>query len=232
MLRNIFFYIFFLPATAFYSAVAVLFRKIAPWSGRAWARVTVWLTGIDLDVDLSVVEPNKRYIFIANHQSQLDIPVVTHSLRARRVGFVAKDMLFKIPLFGPALTAAGHISIDRSNPRRAMKSIGKAAEEARQGANIVVFAEGTRQEQLDKLGEFKIGGMILALKTGIPVVPLIISGTGEALPKHTFFLRPRKVKVRALPPIEAGRYTLKQREQFKDDLYDMMNKAYQEQRNG
>lgn len=232
MIRNLIFYVFFIPATMFYSAVAVLLRPIAPWSGRAWSRVVTWLSGVRLEEDLSALDPDTRYIFIANHQSQLDIPIVTHVLRARRVGFVAKQSLFSIPLFGPALTAAGHISIDRSNPRRAMKSIARAAEYAREGASIVVFAEGTRQKQLDKLGDFKVGGMILALKTNMPVAPLVVSGTGESLPKGALFLRPRKVVVRALPPIPAGTYSLKERERFKEDLYDMMNTAYQEQRNG
>ncbi len=232
MIRNLIFYILFLPETALFSLLAALIRPLAPWSGRSWARVTMALTGLRLDVDLSALDPAERYIFIANHQSQLDIPLLTHVLRARRVGFVAKESLFRIPLWGKAMECAGHVSVDRENPRKAMKSLDLAAKRAREGANVIVFAEGTRQENLDALGEFKVGGMILALKTGIPVAPLVINGTGECLPKHHLLIRPGRIKVRALAPIPAGAYTLKQREQFKDDLFAMMNAAYLEERRG
>ena len=232
MLRNLIFFIAFLPVTIFYSALAAGWRRFGPWAGRAWAGVVVRLTGLPLEVDLSALDPEQRYIFIVNHQSQLDIPVLTHVLRARHVGFVAKESLFRIPLFGKALECAGHVSVDRGNARRAMKSLEDAAAKAREGANILVFAEGTRQQNLEALGEVTPGGMILALKTGLPVAPIVVCGTGDALPKGRLLLRPATIRVRALAPVPAGSYTLKQRDQFRDDLHAMMDAAYQELRRG
>jgi 1-acyl-sn-glycerol-3-phosphate acyltransferase len=230
MLRNIIFYIAFFPLTLFFSAVAAASRRAAPWAARTWSTWIVRVAGLSVRADLAALDPAQRYIFIVNHQSQLDIPVLTHVLRARHVGFVAKESLFRIPLFGRALECAGHVSVDRGNPRRAMKSLEEAANKAREGANILVFAEGTRQRNLEALGEFKVGGMILALKTGLPVAPLVVHGTGEALPKGRLLLRRAPIRVRALPPVPAGSYTLKQREQLRDDLHAMMNTAYQELR--
>ncbi len=230
MLRNVIFYLAFFPLTIFFSALAASSRRVAPWAARAWSGLVVRAAGLSVRADLAALDPAQRYIFIVNHQSQLDIPVLTHVLRARHVGFVAKESLFRIPLFGKALECAGHVSVDRSNPRRAMKSLEEAAAKAREGANILVFAEGTRQRDLEALGEFKVGGMILALKTGLPVAPLVVCGTGDALPKGRLLLRRAPIRVRALPPVAAGSYTLKQREQFRDDLRALMNAAYLELR--
>lgn len=235
MIRNLIFYICFAPVSIFYAAVAAASTNFATWAGRGWSRTVIRLAGVvgvKVDVDLSALDPDTRYVFIANHQSQLDIPLLNAILEKRRVGFLAKESLFRIPLWGRAMTSAGHIGVNRSNPRLAMKSLDEAARKARAGAEVIVFAEGTRQVNLETLGEFKVGGMILALKTGMAVAPLVLNGTGDALPKHKALLRPAQVRVRALPPIPGGSYTLKQREQFKDDLFAMMNAAYLEARNG
>ncbi|MBU1002173.1 MAG: 1-acyl-sn-glycerol-3-phosphate acyltransferase [Proteobacteria bacterium] len=229
MIRNILFFLFFAPVTALASLTCILCKPLAIWASQAWARCTIWLIRMPLEVDFSALDPEQTYVFMVNHQSQLDIPLMTAILAPRKVNFVAKDSLFKIPLFGQAITAVGHISIDRSNPRSAMKSIEVAVQRAQSGRSILIFPEGTRAEEFDKLQDFKIGGMILALKTGLPVAPIVLSGTGTVLPKHRLLLRPAVLKVRALPPIDTGKYTMKDREAFKDDLYQMMNDAYLEQ---
>lgn len=230
MIRNILFFIFFLPATILASAACVVWGVKAFRYAQYWAKFTIWLTGQRTEIDLSALDPDETYVFMVNHQSQLDIPLMTAALSPRPASFVAKQSLFRIPLFGPALKAVGHISIDRSNRRRAMASIEDAVAKAKGGRSILIFPEGTRAETLDELQEFKIGGMIIALKTGVPVAPIVLCGTGEVLPKHKLLLRRATLKVRALPPIDPGKYTLKEREKFKDDLYTMMNNAYQELR--
>lgn len=232
MLQNIFFYLVALPATWLFCSLAIIVPKHAAWSGRTWARVVVWATRVRFDVDLSALDPDQHYVFMANHQSQLDIPVLNAALAPRRVGFVAKQSLFSIPLFGPAIASAGHIPIDRSNSRRAMKSIEEAVAKAKAGAQVVIFPEGTRAVDLEGLQEFKVGGMIIALKTGMPVAPIIVTGTGRALPKHRLWLSPATVKVRALAPIDTSAYTLKDRERFMADLHRIMDEAYRGQLRG
>jgi len=230
MLRNIFFYLISLLATGFFSSTAILAPRFGAWSGRNWARSLVWASRVRFEVDLSALDPEQNYVFMANHQSQLDIPVLNAVLAPRKVGFVAKQSLLRIPLFGGAIAAAGHIPIDRSNRRRAMKSIESAVLSAKSGTAVVIFPEGTRAVDLDGLQEFKIGGMIIALKTGLPVAPLVITGTGEALAKHRVWLSPATVRVRALPPVDTSGYTLKDRERFMEDLRETMGTAYREQR--
>jgi 1-acyl-sn-glycerol-3-phosphate acyltransferase len=234
MLRTIFFYSTYLPLTAVLTILAITIPKTARWCAQFWSACAVRFAGIRVEADLGNLDPNQNYIFMANHQSQLDIPLLYTSLRHWCIGFVAKQSLFDIPLFGNAMRNAGTIPIDRTNRRRAMKSVEKAVEEVRAGQNIVIFPEGTRASDFSSLQPFKVGGMIIALKTGLPVVPLVITGSGETLPKNRIrFGENRTIRVKALPPITTqGRYTLKERELFKDDLYRAMNAAYMEQHNG
>ena len=169
---------------------------------------------------------------MANHQSQFDIPILYTLLPGVPLSFVAKQSLFSIPFLGWAMRAAGHIAIDRDNRRKAMHSIDQAVRWAKQGARIIIFPEGTRNKNLEQLAEFKVGGMILALKCGLPIVPLVLAGTGEILPKGSLRIGSgrRDILLKALAPIDTAGYTLKQREQLKDELYLRMNTAYLELR--
>ncbi len=235
MIRTVWFYLIFIPASLFFSclaAVSPLFRdsgRTAHWCGVTWSRISLWAAGVRVETDLAQL-PDGPCIVMANHQSQLDIIVLYAVLRGRRIGFVAKDSLFRTPLFGSAMFAAGHVPIDRSNRRKAMESIDKATQQAARGVTIVIFPEGTRSTDFSKLQEFKTGGFIMALKSGLPVVPIIINGSGPLLPKGsvTFPAGPKVIRVRALAPVESGNYTLKQREQLMDSLYKIMNSAYLE----
>jgi 1-acyl-sn-glycerol-3-phosphate acyltransferase len=236
MLRNLLFYPALFLATGFFALVAVSLGRldrsgrVASWAGRWWSRVLLWAAGVRIDADTDAIPDDENVIVMANHQSQLDILILYHLLRKRQVGFVAKKSLFTIPLFGPAMRAAGHIPIDRENRRKAMQSIDDAVEEARRGRTIIIFPEGTRSLDYSGLDQFKIGGMIMALKCRIPVVPVVLSGSGPLLPKGKVLLQgaPRTVKVRALAPIAPDRYSLKQREDFKQELHERMSEAYTE----
>lgn len=242
MLRNSAFYLLFVPVTLFFSTVGSLalccsekIRDTVGWfCCFTWARLTVALSGLPVDVDVSALDPDQNYIFMVNHSSQLDIPVLTAVLgRTWRIIFIGKESLFTIPLFGWTLTAAGHIPINRKNRRCAMESIAKAAEVAAQGRSILVFPDGTRATDLDKLQPFNTGGMIVALKTTLPVAPVVVTGTGQALPKKALLLRRARIVVRALPPVQTqGVYTIKDRTRLKDDLYTLMDTAYREQLRG
>jgi 1-acyl-sn-glycerol-3-phosphate acyltransferase len=168
-------------------------------------------------------------VFIGNHQSNLDIPVLFKVLKGNRIRFVAKKSLFEIPIYGKALAHAGHICVDRENRRAAMQSLNDAVEVVKGGISPVIFPEGTRNTNLSELMDFKIGAMILALKAGLPVVPFVMTNTGRIMGKGDFFIDNRPVvRFKALPVIDPARYTLKEREQFKEDLHAMMNKAYKE----
>ncbi len=235
MLRTLFFYIILIPSTLFFSLLAIFFglfgdKKHVAWVGHTWSRSLVWAAGLRLHVDLSALPPDQGVVVLANHQSMLDIPIMYVALKGHIVNFVAKESLFTIPFFGRAMLSAGHVSIDRSNRRKSMKSIEQAVEAARAGRTILIFPEGTRATDLSKLQEFKIGGIIIALKTGKPVAPVIIKGSGRILHTKTMSIVPgaKDIHIKALPLVDTTRYTLKDRERFKEDLYNVMNDSYQE----
>lgn len=228
MFRTLLYYCLFIPWTIFVSVLTIVSPAgpVHAWVHRNWSRVGLWAAGAHLSVDTAGLDPSRSYIFMANHQSLFDIMVMCLAFKAWDPRFVAKESLFSLPFFGPAMKRAGHVAIDRDNMRKAMKSIEAAAEAVHGGRSLVVFPEGTRSKDFSTLHEFKIGGMILALKTGAPVVPVVIEGTGYLKAKHSLGIRPGRVTVRALPPIDPTAYSMKERERFRDDLFAIMNAAY------
>ncbi|MCJ7603235.1 MAG: 1-acyl-sn-glycerol-3-phosphate acyltransferase, partial [Desulfobulbaceae bacterium] len=127
--------------------------------------------------------------------------------------WLAKKELFQIPLFGRAMQLAGYISIDRSHGREALKSLQEAAERIAAGTSVILFPEGTRS--LDgKLHDFKSGGMVLAIKSGVPLVPVGISGTYEILPKGRLLAKPGHVIIRVGKPIETRQFSAGQKHEL------------------
>lgn len=150
----------------------------ARWFGRRVVEV--------LAIDLTVVgqdrvPTHRAYVYMSNHQSHLDIPVLYASLPSPTIRMLGKAELFKIPLWGRGLRAAEFVSVDRSDHERAMKSIDYAARLVRDGVSIYLAPEGTRSRD-GGVGKLKKGGFHLARGTGAPIVPVAISGTGAILP--------------------------------------------------
>ncbi len=233
MLRFLLFAVCCVPLTLWYSTRMILASMLPGPSGpkgerigRIWAGALLRASGLRLEADLSALTPGGHYVFMVNHQSNFDIPLLYVALSAFPIRFVAKKSLFDIPVFGRAMRKAGHIPIDRENRRSGMKSVQDAVDAARAGVCPVIFPEGTRNPNPDRLLDFKIGGMVLALKCGLPVAPLVLSGTGRALPRGRMLLRPTTIRLKALPPVDVSAYTLKQREEFRDTLRDSMGRAY------
>jgi len=206
-------------------------KRLAHRAECLWGASLAWCAGVRIEADLSALEPGGLYVFMANHQSNMDIPILFAALRRFDFRFLAKENLFAIPLFGPAMRRVGHVAIDRQNRRKAMASIAEAAGLVARGTGLLIFPEGTRSRDFSKIQAFKTGGMIVALKSGARVAPLIVEGSGRVLPKHARSPQPGVVRVRALPPFDpAASYTLKDREAFKNDLWALMDRAYQEMR--
>jgi len=238
ILHKILFVLFFPLLTVWVSAACWLTAgigknaRVAHWCQCQWARLGLRISGVRIKVDISRLDPSVPYVFLANHQSQFDIPLILAALGKHwNVRFVAKEALFRIPLFGPAMVRTGHISILRENSRKAMKSIDDAVAAAERGISVLIFPEGTRSDTAEHLGDFKIGGMIMALKCNRPVVPVIMTGSYEVLPRGSWIPNPGVVHIEALAPFDpTERYTLKQREDFRLWLKELMETAYQERR--
>lgn len=236
-MRSILFLAAVVPLTLFFSSVCWLLARVGRNGQIAhrleclWAKCLLRAAGIRVEADLSALDPRGTYVFMANHQSHMDILILFATLSGYNFRFLAKESLFAIPVFGQALRRMGHVAIDRANRRKAMESIQEAVELVSRGVSLLVFPEGTRSLDFTRLQEFKTGGMIVALKCQAMVAPIILSGSGNILAKHGRRLTPGVVRLRALPPFDAAAaYTLKQREAFKNDLWDRMEAAYQEMR--
>ena len=167
---------------------------------RAWGRVLCRIAGIRVRVEgQDNLDPSQTYIFIGNHTSQTDIwtfqGYIPHDFR-----WIAKKELFAIPLFGPAMKAVGFISIDRSRGRQALQSLNDAAARVADGASVLIFPEGTRSTD-GRLHPFKTGAILLAIKAGVPVVPVGFNGTFQVLPRGRLLARGGDVVLRIGTPL-------------------------------
>lgn len=180
------------------------YKEVAP-SIRFWGRAICWASGVSVRTEETERLPRERsYIFAANHQSQFDIFALQGYLTAD-FRWLAKKELFRVPVWGTAMRLAGYIAIDRSHGREAMKSLDEAAQRIAEGTSVVIFPEGTRSRD-GKLQPFKAGGMMLAIKSGVPLVPVAILGTHEILPKGRLLARPGRVLIRIGRPIDTVEY--------------------------
>lgn len=169
---------------------------------------------------------HRNYVFISNHQSQLDIPVLEVLLKDYNVRFLAKKSLFSIPFFGWGIRALGYVPVDREDPKEGLKSLLACVERVKEGVSLIVFPEGTRSATGELL-PFKVGGFLIPLKAGVPICPLAIWGTREILPKGRlwFNLKRRVVKVSLGPVIEVEGLTLKDKTKLADMARDFIEKA-------
>jgi 1-acyl-sn-glycerol-3-phosphate acyltransferase len=199
-------------ATLFYGGMAIvcsLFgvrgRIFVRWT-RQWARVSLWASGSRAVAHgLENVEPGKPLILAANHVSWFDVFAIA-TLLPVDFHFVAKKELERIPVFGRAWKAAGHVSIDRGDRERAVASLRRAGEQMRaQQSVVIIFAEGTRSRS-GRLQPFKKGAFVLAAETGIPIVPTVVTGSYDIMRPDSFLVRPATIHVHfEAPVIPSGR---------------------------
>ncbi|MFZ5798229.1 MAG: lysophospholipid acyltransferase family protein [Thermodesulfobacteriota bacterium] len=186
---------------------------------KIWGRVMCRLAGVRVRVrGTEHLDPGQTYIFMGNHVSQFDIftfqGYFPHDFR-----WIVKKELFRIPIFGAAMRRAGLVAIDRSHGREAMKSLNAAAEHIHSGTSVLIFPEGTRS--LDgTLQPFKAGVISLAIKAGVPVVPVGFIGTYQVLPKGRYLATPGEVIIRIGRPFSIQGYTMKDKHQLAQDLHD------------
>jgi 1-acyl-sn-glycerol-3-phosphate acyltransferase len=148
------------------------------------------------------VPPDRAYIYMSNHQSHLDIPILYATLPSPTIRMLGKKELFDIPLWGRGLRAAEFVEVDRSNHGAAMKSIEYAGRLVKDGVSIYLAPEGTRSRD-GTIGTLKKGGFHLAIGTGAPIVPVAIRGTIDVLPRgHRAMKTGQAVDVTIGAPIE------------------------------
>lgn len=195
------------------SLVAIFLGPFDPLGKRSYniSRLWTWsilrICGIRIKVNgLARLEPQRPYIFMANHQSNIDIPVLVQSLSPFQLRWIAKKELLLVPFFGWAMWASKHIVVDRANRSGAMASLRKAGGMIEGGISVVLFPEGTRSAD-GRLLPFKSGGFILAVKTRTPIVPVAIHGSGAILPRGDWRIHSGEVEVTVGEPVVLERYS-------------------------
>ena len=201
---------YLIPAITVYTVVlgtlsiaSSVFEKnghFAHWCARTWSRLILLTTGVRVDVSgLDRLEPGRTYVFVSNHQSIYDIPILFWSL-PYQLRIIAKESLGRFPFLGWHLRRTGHMLVDRSRPDRA-KIFGWASRLTSNGLSLVVFPEGTRSPD-GRVGRFKGGSFYLALEAGLPVVPLSVVGSRHVMLKGRLATYPGRVNLIVHAPID------------------------------
>lgn len=195
---------------------------------QTWSRILLKLSFIHTEVvGLEKLDTNRNYVLVANHASYMDTPVVVANIPLQ-FRFFAKLGLFSIPLLGTHLGRSGHFPVDRGNPRASLKSMSDGAKAiADRRVSVLVFPEGGRS--IDRLQEFKEGAAYIAIKAGVPAVPVAIIGTREILRMHTTRVRPGLARIIIGDPIDTSHMTIKDRDQLTATLHDRIAEALNEQ---
>ena len=181
--------------------------KWGSYPAKAWARILVTLSLVRVKRHNSHnIDPNGSYIFVANHQSIYDIPLV-YGWLDNNFKWIMKKELRRLPFIGKTCALMGHIFIDRSNPMRAKQSLEKAKQNLQQGnSSIFLFPEGTRTRN-GQLLHFKRGAFTIARDLHLPIVPVSIIGAYEVLPKGLNCIIPGLIKIRFHQPIDTTNLT-------------------------
>jgi len=183
--------------------------------GHIGVRLALMLSGIRFKVAGREHVPSGRAaVYCANHQSNVDPPVIFHAVHPR-LHILYKAELQALPILERAFRYGGFIPIDRRNKEAAMRSIEAGAASIRAGNSFLIFPEGTRSRTAELL-PFKKGGFIMAIKAQAPVVPVAVQGGRDSMRKGSWIIRPVTVSIRIGEPIESAGYTLDRRNQLID----------------
>jgi 1-acyl-sn-glycerol-3-phosphate acyltransferase len=173
-------------------------------TGRMFRRLGVAMTMVNpswrIHVDGHRVEnPRNPYVVVSNHQSMADIPIVSHL--PWEMKWIGKETLFKIPLIGWMMKFSGDIPVDRSDRRSGARMLLTAIRYLDRKCSVIFFPEGTRSPD-GRLGRFNEGAFQLAIKAGVPILPVVLDGSSDCLPKKSWkFGPPLDIHVRVLPPV-------------------------------
>jgi 1-acyl-sn-glycerol-3-phosphate acyltransferase len=206
LLRTVFFLI---PAIGVYTVVlgalsvgsSAFDRRgyFGHWCARAWSWLILATTGVEVEVrGLERLERGRTYVFVSNHQSIYDIPVLFWWIPFQ-LRIIAKESLGRFPVLGPHLKRTGHMLVDRSRPDRS-GIFGWANALTAKGLSLIVFPEGTRSGD-GRVGIFKGGSFYLAIQAGLPIVPLSIVGSRHVMRKGQLTTRPGHVTLIVHDPI-------------------------------
>jgi 1-acyl-sn-glycerol-3-phosphate acyltransferase len=189
------------------------------WAGVKGVMFFVRAVGVGVRVRGLERIPAGVCLFVANHTSSADAPAVVGAI-PRRIAILLKESLFKWPIVGQVFLSAHFIPVNRSSRESAISSVEKATEALKAGQSFLIYPEGTRSPD-GRLQEFKKGAVVMAIKAGVPIVPMACSGAHRVMEKHSMVIHPGEILVEFLEPIDASRYSLEER----DELNEVVRKA-------
>jgi len=195
-------------AGRFYRYLAVIWSRSFPfWRIRVEGK---WPAG------------RSAYVVVANHQSFLDVFALCNIHREMK--WVAKQSLFRIPMFGWGMSLAGDISLARGDPQSALEVMTKAQRYLESGMNVMIFPEGSRSED-GTLLPFKPGAFKLAVGAGVPILPVVVCGSAQGMPKGSPWARPAKVTIRILEPVPTIGLRGRDVRKLRDDVHNRIARA-------
>ena len=196
-----------------------------------WAfRVVMWISGVSLTVlGKENIPKDRAVLYAANHRGIFDI-VSAYSQMPDLTGFIAKVEMLKVPLLPFVMRRLYCLFLDRKDNRKGMEVILKSFEYMKQGISMFIFPEGTRNKNNDpaELQTFHNGSFKAAQRVGCPVVPVAIVGAEHIFENHKPSLRPGKIVVHFLPPVEYSDLTAEEKKHIGDHFSDMLSKVLEE----
>jgi len=223
-------------STAFWATVSILGSLISG-SGRfqhfcmrRWSRDNLWLSRARVEIEgLQHIDLARPQLLVANHSGLHDILSLAAKLPIQ-FRWVAKKSLFKVPFMGWHMRRSGYIPIDRDNPREAAKSIIQAAQIIHDGVNAIAFPEGTRS-RTGSIGKFHSGAFALALRTGVPLVPVTLEGSCRVIVPKTLQVNPGVIiRIKIEHPIDVTTYDHSDKHRLMDEVFCLMSRNLEELR--
>lgn len=220
---------FILPVILGLLAVISSLFMNAKWIGRiygtTWARIMVFITPVIVKVRVKGKSSKKQsYVIVSNHLSVYDIYIIYGFIR-RDIKWIMKQELSKVPGLNFGSRAIGHIFIDRSSAKAALRSIADAKAVLKNGICVVFFPEGSRSST-GQIGKFKKGAFKTALDLGLPILPVTIKGTNKIVPANSFDIFPGKVEMIIHEPLEIDGYSYENVEVLMEKVREVIVSAY------
>jgi 1-acyl-sn-glycerol-3-phosphate acyltransferase len=186
------------------------------WAGVKGVMFFVRAVGVRVRVQGRERIPPGVCLFAANHTSSADAPAVVGAI-PRRIAILLKESLFKWPIVGDVFLSAHFIPVNRSLRDSAIASVEKATEALKAGQSFLIYPEGTRSPD-GRLQEFKKGAVVMAIRAGVPIVPMACSGAHRVMEKRSLVIRPGEILVEFLQPIDASRYSMEERDELNEHV--------------
>lgn len=184
-------------------------NRIITRKTKSWTKQMLWLAGARVKVKgLDNIPKDTACVFVGNHQGNFDFLMFLRYFGP--IGFIAKKEILKVPVIRSWMKVLDCVFLDRKDARQSLAAINKGAELIKNGYSMAVFPEGTRSKST-KLGEFKKGSLKLAIKAGVPIVPVALNGTYKLFEEHNRIIKPADVTVNILKPVYPDKLTVEDR---------------------